>query len=132
VSKPLIPIALALVRRGSRWLIAQRLPHVHLANQWEFPGGKFVPAEETPAAAAVRELREETGVTATARAALDAVTFEYDDRIVELWAVVCEWVAGEGQPLECQQCRWVTLDQMRVFELPAANAEIIARLERES
>ncbi|MCI0381521.1 MAG: NUDIX hydrolase [Chlamydiae bacterium] len=42
-------------------LILQRLPSHPQANMWVIPGGKILPGE-TPSHAAVRELREETGI----------------------------------------------------------------------
>ena len=46
---------------SGRVLIAQRPPGKHLAGLWEFPGGKMEPGE-SPAQAAIREVREETGL----------------------------------------------------------------------
>ena len=65
------PVAAAVVRRGERFLLAQRLPDRMLAGQWEFPGGKLE-IGETPEAALQRELREELGIESRVGAVLDA------------------------------------------------------------
>jgi 8-oxo-dGTP diphosphatase len=60
--KPPLPVVAAVIERDGLVLVAQRPPGKHLALKWEFPGGK-IEAGETPAAALVREIREELGCT---------------------------------------------------------------------
>ena len=55
-----VVVAAALERRG-RLLSARRTRPASLAGRWELPGGKVEPGED-PAAALVRELREELAV----------------------------------------------------------------------
>jgi 8-oxo-dGTP diphosphatase len=129
VSKPLLQIALALVHRDARWLVARRRADAHLGGLWEFPGGKCQRDEE-PVVAAVRELREECRVWAIAERTLASVPCEYADRHVNLTPVLCRWVAGEARPLENEVCRWVTLAELRQLAMPPVNAEIIRQLEQ--
>ncbi|WP_295629332.1 NUDIX hydrolase [uncultured Corynebacterium sp.] len=53
-----------VVRRGDRVLVLRRSPGGYLGDQWDLPGGKSEPGEE-PAAAALREMTEETGLVGT-------------------------------------------------------------------
>ena len=55
---PHFVVVCALIERGGRVLVAQRPAGKAQARRWEFPGGKIEP-DETPAAALVREIREE-------------------------------------------------------------------------
>ncbi|MEU5158428.1 NUDIX hydrolase [Streptomyces sp. NPDC020875] len=58
------PVVLAVVTHGARvLLVRRRIPEGTLL--WQFPGGKAEPGEP-PHATAVRETREETGLTITA------------------------------------------------------------------
>lgn len=122
-------VALALVHRDGRWLVARRLADAHLGGLWEFPGGK-TEAGESPEAAALRELMEECHVRAVAYRKLPPFVVEYADRTVELNPVLCEWESGDGLSIENEECRWVTLSELRKLEMPAVNAEIIRELDQ--
>lgn len=124
---PTCDIALALVHRDAHWLVARRRAGTHLGGLWEFPGGKRR-ADESVAAAALRELYEETAVTARVERELAVVTHTYTDRIVHLWPVVCRWKGGEAAPRAAEECRWATLDELRRLPMPPANAALLTQL----
>jgi len=67
--------AVALVRDGDRVLYVGEASHDHLG--WEPPGGRGEP-DERPAGAAVREVREETGVEPAVRDLLATETLAWD------------------------------------------------------
>lgn len=122
--KPVHRVALAIVHRGGRWLVARRHADAHLGGLWEFPGGKLHDGESAEECA-LRELEEECGVRATIERVLPAVACEYDDRIVHLIPVVCRWSAGEARPIASEICRWVEGDDLERLDMPAVNAGII-------
>jgi mutator protein MutT len=125
----MIDVAIALVWRGERVLVTRRLPGAHLGGLWEFPGGKLR-MEETPDAAAEREVLEETGVRARARGRRAPIEWTYADRTVRLHPVDCDWIQGEGEPREVAELRWATAAELAELEFPAANAALIAELSR--
>ena len=112
-----IPAVLAVVIRDGKALLVQRANPPD-AGLWGFPGGK-IERGEALMAAAERELREETGILATARhvlEVLDALDTAPDGSLRHhfiLIAVLCHWQAGE--PLasdDALDARWIGLDQM--------------------
>ncbi|HEX7968118.1 MAG TPA: NUDIX hydrolase [Stellaceae bacterium] len=109
---------LAVVRRGSRVLLAQRSvpPGV---GRWGFPGG-MQELGETVHACAARELKEETGITADPVATLtviDRVTRDEAGKVkihFTLVAVLLDWRAGEGEPIEdATALGWFTPEETR-------------------
>jgi mutator protein MutT len=122
-----------VLRRGAdpevpvRILIGHRFPDVHLPDYWEFPGGKLEPGED-PAACAVREVREETGVVCAARRLLTTQLHRYPDRTVEISFHLCDYVSGLPQPLQCRAARWVRPEHLICYPFPNANQEVLAAL----
>ncbi len=115
---------LAVVRRGSRVLLAQRSVPPGI-GRWGFPGG-LVELGETVHECAQRELKEETGITAEPVATLtviDRIGRDEADRVkthFALAAVLLDWRSGEGEPIEdATALRWVTPEEVRAggFEL---------------
>ncbi|HMQ15818.1 MAG TPA: (deoxy)nucleoside triphosphate pyrophosphohydrolase [Phycisphaerae bacterium] len=125
--RPELRVAVALVRRDGRWLVARRRAGAHLGGLWEFPGGKCE-TDETVESAALRELSEECAVAAEPQRTLRPLRYEYPERIVHLHAVVCRWLSGEPRPLGCDECRWVTTAELAALDMPVANAEILSEL----
>ena len=101
-------VGAALVRDG-RVLAARRTAPAATAGRWEFPGGK-VEVGETPEAALVREIAEELGVTIAVRRWLaGAVPI---GTAYELTVAIADVVAGEPDPVEHDEVRWLTTDEL--------------------
>ena len=113
---------LAVVRRGSRVLLAQRSVPPGI-GRWGFPGG-MQELGETVQACAQRELLEETGINAdpvTTLTVLDSIRHDEEGRVkvhFALIAVLLDWRAGEGEPIEdATALGWFTRDEARTLEL---------------
>jgi 8-oxo-dGTP diphosphatase len=101
---------------------------VHLAGQWEFPGGKCRTGETLEDCLA-RELREELDVDAVIGAEVFTTSHDYPDRRVELHFFRCE-LLGRPAPQQGQEMRWVRRGALRTLQFPPADIELIERLTR--
>lgn len=120
-----IAAALAVVARGGRVLLVRRANPPD-AGRWGFPGGR-IECAETIKEAAARELREETGVVATAQevlTALDVIDYQ-DDRLAHhyvLIAVRCQWISGEGAPADdALETGWFTPTELAAADTAASS-----------
>jgi 8-oxo-dGTP diphosphatase len=127
----LIQVALAVVLRQGRVLLARRRAGGHLPGLWEFPGGRVRPGEEA-SRAALRELREETGLVGGRTEALLTVPYAYPDREVVLEVYQVADGGGEARPLECEEVAWLRPDQIHDETMPPANAPILRFLRSRS
>ncbi len=130
----IVPVAVVAawseIETGRSVLVTRRAAGSHLGGMWELPGGK-IEACEAAAATAMRELAEETGLTAVAVELLVRVEHDYFDRRVQLHAFVCQI---NSEDMDCVRCvgghRWVPVDELQAIEFPQANHQITAALVR--
>lgn len=127
--KLLLVVAAALVDADNRVLIAQRPQGKQLAGLWEFPGGKLDPGER-PEDALIRELAEELGVRVKAPclAPLAFASHAYDDFHLLMPLYVCRRWEGFVTPTEGQAVKWVRARDLRKYDMPPADAPLIAPL----
>src|SRR5687768_10229135 len=120
-------VVAALLERSGKVLIAQRLPGVHLAGLWEFPGGKLEPGE-SPEECLARELHEELGLDIRVGEIFTAVFHRYEE--FDLLMLVYRADAGSVEPraLACAQWLWVAPDELGDYAMPPADEPIVAKL----
>jgi mutator protein MutT len=123
-----IALALILHPTNHKVLIARRRKGVHLADYWEFPGGKME-ANETAIDCAVREAKEEVGLAVVPISEPFApVAYDYAERSVVLYPVLCQAQSDGAMPLASDSVRWVAIDALSENDFPPANAQIVRRL----
>lgn len=124
----ILQIAVGIIRNDAGEIyITQRAADAHMANKWEFPGGK-IEAGETAEEAMIRELEEEVGITASEPQLFDKLEYEFPDRHITLWFWLVENWQGEPWGKEGQPGRWVAQSALVAEEFPPANAPIIEKL----
>ncbi len=96
---------------------------------WEFPGGK-IEAGETVKDCIRREIQEELGIVIEVGDRLIEIAHNYDFLRLTLVVHHCYHTRGIPQPLECEEIRWVTIDELDKFSFPEANLQIIAALRQ--
>ncbi|MFB2923907.1 MULTISPECIES: 8-oxo-dGTP diphosphatase MutT [Aerosakkonema] len=108
-------------------LIDKRRQGGLMGGLWEFPGGKIEPGE-TVEECIKREIWEELGIEIQVGDRLMAIDHIYSQFAVTLTVHHCRHTNGEPQPLECDEVRWVTLDELDLYTFPEANFQIINAL----
>jgi 8-oxo-dGTP diphosphatase len=107
-------IAAAVIVHGDRFLLVQRRVSEGSLS-WQFPAGEIEPSEAAEEAA-VRETREETGLTVSARVVLGERVHPNTGRTMIY--VACEVTAGEAYVAdedELADVAWCALDEIGAY-----------------
>lgn len=123
-----VEVAAGLVFREGKLLITRRPEEAHLGGLWEFPGGKRRPTESY-SQCLIRELREELDIEIEVGPVLESITHAYPGKTVYLQFLVCRWLRREPRPLGCSAFRWITAAELKQYDFPAADAQLVAHLE---
>ncbi len=123
----IIEVAMAVIQHDGQLLICQRHSDAPLGGLWEFPGGK-IEAGESPQACLLREVKEELDLTITIIRALPLIDHEYDHARIRLHPFLCKWIEGQPKPLASAQFKWISPDQLTMYQFPPANQPLIAQL----
>jgi len=131
-----LQIATALIWRetqaGREILVARRRDDAsHLPRMWEFPGGKCE-ENETPHDCAIREVREEIGVEIEIIGEREIIEHEYSSRRVTIYPFNAMIIQGEPHAIECAEVFWISPSALKVENFPAANAQLIAALQKQA
>ncbi|GAB1538112.1 hypothetical protein NUACC21_07700 [Scytonema sp. NUACC21] len=125
-------IGVAIIRNDlGQILIDRRRSEGVMGGLWEFPGGKVEP-NETVQECIKREIHEELGIEIEVGKHLLTIDHTYTHLRVNLTVHECRHLSGIPQPLECDEVRWVNLDELETFTFPEANVQIIEALRRVS
>ena len=123
-----VPVAVGIILRENRVLVARRPDGKHLGGTWEFPGGKILPGEE-PETALRREVEEEVGLRFEKATLIHRQRHVYSEREVDLHFYLCTGISGEPTAGDGRQSRWVSAGDLDHLETPPANAEVIRMLQ---
>jgi A/G-specific adenine glycosylase len=125
----IIGVAVIWDQSGKEILIDRRKEEGLLGGLWEFPGGK-VEAGETIPDCIHREIQEELGIEIAVEEAFMSLDHTYTHFKVTLNVYHCRYVSGEPKPIECDEIKWVTLDELNDYPFPKANIHIIHALQK--
>ena len=108
-------------------LISRRAAGQHLADYWEFPGGK-IDSSETVTNALARELYEELDIHVLQSYPLLKIKYDYPEKSVLLNVYeVRDW-SGNPTGKEGQQIEWQPIKHLKNIHFPPANKRIVNRL----
>ncbi|CCH93213.1 Genome sequencing data, contig C314 [Microcystis aeruginosa PCC 9432] len=109
-------------------LIDRRLAKGLLGGFWEFPGGK-IEGNETVQECIKREILEEIGIEIAVDSHLITIDHTYSHFRVNLQVYNCRYLSGQARAIECEEIRWVTIEELDNYTFPPANQEIIRALK---
>ncbi|HCS13211.1 MAG: NTP pyrophosphohydrolase [Zetaproteobacteria bacterium CG06_land_8_20_14_3_00_59_53] len=116
----------AAFNRCGEVLLLRRPDAVHCGGLWSFPGGK-PEGDEMPLQAAVRELKEETGLKGMHWRHLGKASHNYADRSLRFLLFVCQ--CPDISPLRCEsEHGWVARGELAGMPMPQANAKLLPML----
>lgn len=126
---PHYTVTAAVLHRNGSVLIARRPSSGLLGGLWEFPGGKLEDGETLPQGLA-REIREELGAEIEVGQPAGVYQHAFTHFRITLHAFHCRLVAGEPQPLEASELRWVSPTELAQFPMGKVDREISKKLGR--
>ncbi len=128
--RPFVGVGVVVLKDGAILLVRRARPPRQ--GEWSIPGG-LQHIGETLAEAALRELREETGVEARLTGELGTVdSLRHDDvgRVEYHYSLVefaAQWVSGEPRPADdVDRAEWAPIDDLDRYALWSETQRIIA------
>jgi A/G-specific adenine glycosylase len=125
--------AAAAVIRNSKGmlLIVQRPASGLLASLWKLPGG-FIKSGENTENSLKRSVKEELGISIRPGKHLASVNHTYTHFRVTLQAYECRLPKGTPKPIGCQNCRWVSLINLKKLPMSKIDRMIVSQADNES
>lgn len=127
-ARPHVVAAAVALSWNGRWLVQQRPLEGLLGGLWEFPGGKLRSAESAEAAAR-RELKEETGLSAPSLRPRGVVRHAYTHFTVDLHLFEAE-LPRDSAPRVRDGALWLTPAEFEARPRPKATIRAVQRLSR--
>jgi len=126
VNEDFVIVTAAIIKKDNKFLIAKR-KEGHLANKWEFPGGKLEP-NETPEDCLKRELKEEFGIQTIIGKYLATSIYDYPHIKIKLIAYEVEYTSGEFILNDHQEIKWVTKEDLSNYDFAPADIPIVKKI----
>jgi len=121
-------IAVGVIWKTGRILIARRGENQMLGGLWEFPGGKQKKGETLEQTAA-REIEEETGLTVRVGAPTVTVKHAYSHFKITMTAFRCVWQSGRARPRASVELKWIPPSTLADYPMPRANRRVAEALK---
>jgi A/G-specific adenine glycosylase len=128
---PHYDVTAGIIWKNGRFLITLRPARGLLGGLWEFPGGKKE-GHESLEDCLQREIREELEIDIRIDDILISVKHAYSHFRITLHAFRCSYLKGTIHPVECEDFRWITVNDLDSYAFPAADRKIIQVLKNQS
>jgi 8-oxo-dGTP diphosphatase len=120
-------VTAALVIKDGLFLIAKRRAGDHLANHWEFPGGK-IEEGETPEECLQREMQEEFQIDVEVGTFFAESIYEYERGTIQLLAYWVTWNGDSLYPTVHDEIAWVDKETILNYKFAPADIPIVEKL----
>lgn len=117
-------IAVGVIWRRNKVLLARRHADQMLGGLWEFPGGKRLPNESLRRTAR-REILEETGLKVRVGKPYCTVKHAYSHFKITLTAFRCTHAQGRAKANAAAEVKWVGFDKLVEYPMPRANTKVL-------
>lgn len=121
-------IAVGVIWKRGKILIAKRFDKDLLGGLWEFPGGHRE-QDESLQACVRREAKEELGIRVKVEEEFAVVDHAYSHFKITMHAFHCRWMSGRPRAIGCATWKWVSPRELSVYAFPKANRKLIAQLQ---
>lgn len=125
---PTYHIAAGIVRKNGKLLITRRKLDGLLGGLWEFPGGKLEKYEDAQTAC-IREIYEETGISAQIDAHLTTIHHAYTHFKIQMDVFHCKYISGRVHLNGPIDFKWIRLKDINTFAFPKANLKFIPMIK---
>ena len=120
-------VSAAIIIQDNQLLISRRQQHQVMSDYWELPGGKCE-ANELPANALKREIKEEVGLDSTQQSLAYSTIHQYDHGLIQLHVYQVIACLGQAHGQEGQMIHWLPLHNINTppySMLPAGIGHLI-------
>jgi A/G-specific adenine glycosylase len=121
-------VAVGIIWKNKKILIARRPEEGLLGGLWEFPGGKREPGESLPACLE-REICEELGIRVEVGDLFLTIGHGYSHFRVTLHAFQCRFLHERPRAVAARTWRWVKPEELDRYAFPSANQKILRALK---
>lgn len=125
--RPHKQIAVGILIKNGRVLIAKRRDDQMLGGLWEFPGGKVEPGESADDCV-VREFSEEVNIAVEIIHPLCQVDHAFSHFSITINVYICGYSHGKAKAVSGSEIKWVTPEKLTDYPFPKANQVIIKEL----
>lgn len=126
---PQFKIAVGVVFKNGRVLITRRKPEGLLGGLWEFPGGK-IQNNEKAQDACIREIKEETNLSAGVDTRLCRIKHAYTHFKIVMDVFCCSYISGKVKLNGPVDHHWIKLDNLDDYPFPKANHKFFQELKQ--
>ncbi len=124
--RPHKQIAVGILEKDGKILIAKRRENQMLGGLWEFPGGK-VESGESLEECLVREFSEEVELSISIIGKVCEVDHAFTHFTITIHAYLCRWNSGKAKAVSGSEIKWVLPEKLNDFPFPKANKVIIEK-----